>query len=401
MFEKLQPAPPDPILALAGMAQADTRPEKLDLGIGIYLDETGVSPVMAAVREAERRVLEQQVSKAYLPARGNAAFLERLGRRVFSEGLWSGHGDRIGALQSTGCVAALRLGAEILQRTGCSRIWISDPTWPIHAPIFSAAGLEAASYPYYSVGSAGVDWPEMLEALKGIAPGDAVLLHGCCHNPSGADLSVEQWGELSALLSAQQAIPFIDVAYAGLGSGWDADLAGMRSLIGQADEAIVAVSCSKSFGLYRERTGALYFVGVNGRDAEAALSNGLTAARTNYSMPPDHGAAAVAEILGDPQLEQEWSAELGRMRERISGLRQLLAVKAAEAGLDWSFVRDQQGMFSLLPLTPEQVVRLREDFGIYMPANGRVCIPALSVIGCEYLTRSCGMLEWIDTVGVS
>ena len=229
----------------------------------------------------------------------------------------------------------------------------------------------------------------MLEALAQTQPGDAVLLHGCCHNPSGADLSLAQWNELAALFKVRGIVPFIDIAYAGLGRGWDEDLAGVRSMVGAVDEAIVAVSCSKSFGLYRERTGALYFSGKSSEHVAAALSNGMAAARTNYSMPPDHGAATVAQILGDPALEQEWSEELARMRERIWALRRTLVESAVKAGLDWSYLLDQQGMFSLLPLDPAQVMRLREDFAIYMPPNGRICIPSLSNEGCDHLARSC------------
>ncbi|MBO9603763.1 MAG: aspartate/tyrosine/aromatic aminotransferase [Novosphingobium sp.] len=399
MFEKLEAAPPDPILALAGLARADTRPQKLDLGIGIYLDEDGNAPVMAAVRRAEQRVLDGEVSKAYLPASGNAAFLERLGRKVFGEGLWTGRRERFGGIQSTGCVAALRLGAEVLRRAGCRRIWVSDPTWPIHDPIFLAAGLEPVSYPYYSVGAAGVAWDEMVGAVSRMERGDAILLHAGCHNPSGADPTIDQWDELAKLLRDREVLPFFDVAYAGLGYGWDEDLAGVRALVEATGEALIAVSCSKSFALYRERTGALYFMSRQAQEVGKVLSNAMSAARTNYSMPPDHGAAAVAELLGDSELEAEWLAELGRMRTRIGTLRETLVQEAFEAGLDWRYLRDQRGMFSLLPLDGEQVVRLRDDFGIYMPTNGRICIPALARIGAGYLAKSCGILSWMKTAG--
>ena len=393
MFEKLETAPDDPILALGALARADARREKLELGIGVYIDDTGNSPVMGAVRRAEQRILKNQTSKAYLPAQGNAEFLDRLAKRIFSERIWTDRLGTIGAMQSTGCVAALRVGGDVLHRAGVRRIWITDPTWPIHGPIFKSARLEPVSYPYYSLGSGEVSWTEMMAGLEKVAKGDAVLLHGCCHNPSGADLSIEQWEEVAALLKRKGAIPLIDIAYAGLGMGWDEDLAGFRALVRQIDEAVVAVSCSKSFGLYRERTGALFFVARNSEEAAGALSNGLVAARTNYSMPPDHGAATVAEILGDPILEEDWIGELERMRQRIAGLRIVLADMAGEAGLDWDYLRNQLGMFSLLPLSSNQVEQLRSEFAIYMPGNGRICIPGLSESGCHHLIESCVRLS--------
>lgn len=388
MFGNLDTPPDDPILALAGLARADSRPEKLDLGIGVYIDETGNSPVMSAVRRAEQRVLDRQTSKAYLPARGNAVFLDLLGERIFSN-MWAGLGSRIGSLQSTGCVAALRLAGEVLRKAGAGRIWVSDPTWPIHAPIFGAAGMLPVAYPYYRVGDSGVDWSAMRATLENVRAGDAVLLHGCCHNPSGADLDVEHWREIGRLLSAKGAIAFIDLAYAGLGDGWDEDLVGVRAILQEVAEAVVAVSCSKSFGLYRERTGAIYFVAETAQAAAGAVANGMVAARTSYSMSPDHGAATVAEILGDPDIDREWAAELASMRERIARLRHVLAAEAARTGMDWSYLKEQRGMFSLLPLAPEQIGRLRDDYAIYMPANGRVCLPGLSEQGCRYLAESC------------
>lgn len=391
MFETLALPPDDPILSLGGLAQADPRPEKLDLGIGVYIDETGRSPVMAAVARAEQQVLDRQVSKAYLSPRGNAAFLSRLGNRLFSPELWSSRLGTIEAMQTVGCVAALRLGAELLARLGARRI--SGPTWPIHAPIFTAAGLEPVEYRYYKAGSAGLDWPAMLASLEAVEPGDAVLLHGCCHNPTGADPSLEQWKALAELLAQRRAIAFFDIAYAGLGRGWNEDLEGFRVVIEALDEAIVAVSGSKSFGLYRERVGALFFAGRNPEQVAAVLAQGLAVARTSYSMPPDHGAATVAEILGDPQLTAEWLSELESMRARIAGLRATLADEAQDAGLDWDYLRHQRGMFSLLPLQPADVVQLRLERAVYMPTNGRICIPGLTAEGARHLARSCADLR--------
>lgn len=344
---------------------------------------------MSAVRRAEQNVLDGQVSKAYLSPRGNTAFLGRLGGHVFSRALWQSRLDTISAMQTVGCVAALRLGAEVLKLAGVRRIWISKPTWPIHAPIFIAAGLAPIEYRYYEVGSAGIDWHGMLESFDALEPGDAVLLHGCCHNPTGADPDLDQWRELAALMKDKRALPFIDVAYAGLGRGWDEDLAGVRAMVELVGEVLVAVSCSKSFALYRERVGALFFAGRDSNSVAAALANGLTVARTSYSMPPDHGAATVAEILGNPKLAEDWLAELDRMRARLAALRHELADEARRVGLDWEYLREQQGMFSLLPLKPSQVARLRADRAVYMPLNGRICVAGLSSPGVEHLVRSC------------
>lgn len=391
MFDRLTRAPEDPILGLIELVRADKRPEKLDLGIGVYVDESGQSPVMSAVRRAELEVLTKQTSKAYLSARGNHRFLELLGELAFSSKLWSKRSDTIASLQTTGCVAALRLAGDILKLCGGRRIWVSGPTWPVHEPIFRAAGLETLPYPYYSVGSSEVNWTAMLAALEGTEAGDAVLLHGSCHNPTGMDLDAAQWSELATTLKAKNAIPLVDVAYAGFGDGWNEDLAGVRGIIDEIDEAIVAFSCSKSFGLYRERTGALFFAGRSPDDVAAALSNALVAARVNYSMPPDHGAAVVAEILSDPELKADWEAELARMRGRIIGLREKLAAEANRSGLDWNFLTKQRGMFSLLPLSPSEVAWLAAEKAIYMPGNGRICLPGLSNSSCEYLARSCAL----------
>lgn len=388
VFDQLEQLPDDPILGLNELILADPRSEKLNLGAGVYVNDDGITPVMGAVRHAERKVHEEQVSKAYLSPLGRADFVSRLGERIFSSALWNGRAGRIAGLQTAGCVAALRLGAEVLAASGVRGIWISDPTWPIHAPIFKAAGLQVRNYPYYKTGEAGVLWDEMTATLSGIGPSDALLLHGCCHNPSGADLSQDQWRLLSELLKKRGAVPFIDVAYAGLGETFDSDLAGLRLMTEMVEEAVVAVSCSKSFGLYRERTGALYFSGGGERNVSAALSNAVYMARTNYSMPPDHGAAIVAKILSDGDLEGIWRAELIGMCEKLNRRRAQLADLAEENGLNWSFIRQQKGMFSLLPITPAQNKKLREEYAVYMPDDGRINIAGLSERGCRHLVES-------------
>jgi aromatic-amino-acid transaminase len=388
MFENLAAAAEDPILSLMAKVSAERRPEKLDLGIGVYIDETGKSPVMSAVRAAEQVVWRSQTTKAYQPAKGNPDFLELLGERVFSPAMWRQLGGRVASMQTTGCVAALRLGGEVLRRSGVSRIWVPEPTWPIHTTIYASAGLTVESFPYCEAGSEQIDWERMQASLAQVQAGDAFLLHGSCHNPSGVDPSLEQWREIAKRLQDCGAIAFVDIAYAGLGDDWEQDLAGVRSLVAIVSEAIVAISCSKSFGLYRERTGALFFLGEGEATAQAALSNGLSIARTSYSMSPDHGAAVVAAILADPALEADWLAELANMRARIRAMRAELVRCAAVEGTDWTFLLNQKGMFSLLPLTPEQVGRLREQFAIYMPANGRICLPGLTEPGCQHLARS-------------
>ncbi|MFT4161921.1 amino acid aminotransferase [Shinella sp.] len=374
MFDALTRQPDDPLLALIGLFRADERAGKVDLGVGVYRDETGVTRVFRAVKEAERRLVETQQTKAYVGPEGDPVFLERLWALTTGE---AGRGRATAGLQTPGGSGALRLAGDLMARTGTRRIWLGLPTWPNHASIFTAAGLEVVTYPFFDIPSQAVLFDRMMEALSGAAPGDAVLLHASCHNPTGANLNTEQWRAVSALVAERGLLPVIDIAYQGYGRGLDEDAAGLRILLSAVPEALVAVSCSKSFGLYRERTGAIYAVCGSAETALTVRTNLAALARISYSMPPDHGAAVVSMILGDEALMADWKAELESMRLRITAIRERLAAGLSKRWQVLTAIREQEGMFSLLPLEEADVMKLRAEHAIYMPTSGRINIAGL------------------------
>ena len=374
MFDSLTRQPDDPLLALIGLYRADARAEKIDLGVGVYRDEEGATPIFRAVKAAERQLVETQPTKAYVGPEGNPVFLDHLWALTAGD---AGRGLAKAALQTPGGSGALRLAADLMARMGTRRIRLGLPSWPNHASIFKAAGLEVVGYPFFDVPSQAVLFDRMMEALEGAERGDAVLLHASCHNPTGAGLTAEQWALASAAIAKRGLLPLVDIAYQGYGKGLDADAAGLRHLIATVPEALVAVSCSKSFGLYRERTGAIYAVTQSADSATTVRSNLAALARTSYSMPPDHGAAVVATILGDEALKADWMAELESMRGRIVSIRDRLATGLARRWQVLTAVAGQEGMFSLLPLEEADVMRLRAEHGIYMPGSGRINIAGL------------------------
>jgi len=374
MFDALAPQPDDPLLALIGLYRADARPGKVDLGVGVYRDETGATPIFRAVKEAERRLVETQPTKAYVGPEGDPVFLERLWDLTAGE---ARRGRAVAGLQTPGGSGALRIGGDLLVRLGVKRIWLGMPTWPNHASIFQAAGLEIATYPFFDIPSQSVLFERMVEALSGAAPGDAVLLHASCHNPTGANLSAEQWRAVTDLIAARGLMPLVDIAYQGYGRGLDEDAAGLRMLLAAVPEMLVAVSCSKSFGLYRERTGAIYAACGNADAVPALRSNLAALARVNYSMPPDHGSAIVSTILGDAALKADWMAEIEAMRLRITAIRERLAAGLSRRWQVATAIREQEGMFSLLPLEAADVLKLRAEQAIYMPTSGRINIAGL------------------------
>jgi len=374
MFDALAPQPDDPLLALIGLYRADARPGKVDLGVGVYRDETGATPIFRAVKEAERRLVETQPTKAYVGPEGDPVFLERLWDLTAGE---AGRGRAVAGLQTPGGSGALRIGGDLLVRLGVKRIWLGMPTWPNHASIFQAAGLEIATYPFFDIPSQSVLFERMVEALSGAAPGDAVLLHASCHNPTGANLSAEQWRAVTDLIAARGLMPLVDIAYQGYGRGLDEDAAGLRMLLAAVPEMLVAVSCSKSFGLYRERTGAIYAACGNADAVPALRSNLAALARVNYSMPPDHGSAIVSTILGDAALKADWMTEIEAMRLRITAIRERLAAGLSRRWQVATAIREQEGMFSLLPLEAADVLKLRAEQAIYMPTSGRINIAGL------------------------
>jgi aromatic-amino-acid transaminase len=373
LFERLKEQKSDSLLNLISLCNADERSDKIDVGVGVYRDAGGGTPILRAVKQAERILWETQDTKSYLGSAGDTRFVELIKPIVFGD--QGAQDERIVGVQTPGGCGALRLGAElVVSANRQARIFVGQPTWPNHGPLIECAGVERVAHPYYDRDSRTLQFDEMMDALKGAEAGDLVLLHGCCHNPTGADLSPEQWRAIAELVSHSGLIPFVDLAYQGLGNGLGADAAGTRLVVEAADQAIVAQSCDKNFGLYRERTGSLFVKGTSRRNAETIMGNLLQLARTMWSMPPDHGAAIVRTVLDDDTLRAEWRGELDEMCGRIRALRARLS------GYDerLAYINDQNGMFSMLPLAERQVLALREEKGIYMAGNGRFNVVGLS-----------------------
>ncbi|WP_447763526.1 aromatic amino acid transaminase [Sphingopyxis panaciterrae] len=372
-FGRLQPQTPDALLALIGLHRADPRPSKIDLGVGVYRDETGATPVMQAIGEAEIILRRRQTTKAYLGAEGNQGFIAALAPVALGPALAAS--PLVRGVQTPGGTGALRLGAELLARAApAARVWIGTPTWPNHAPIFREAGLDVREHPYFDRVSGEVEFESMLAALEEAAPGDILLVHGCCHNPTGADLSPAQWEALAEFIAARGIIPFADLAYQGLGDGLEADAAGTRLLFEKCPEALLAYSCDKNFALYRERVGALWVQAENDAAAALAFDNMLVLARSLWSMPPDHGAETVRLVLDEAHLRTAWLDELDAMRDRINGLR--IALADAEPRL--AAIGLQRGLFAMLPIDQTIVERLRADHGIYLAGSGRINVAGLT-----------------------
>ena len=373
MFDYLRPLPPDAIIALMQQAKADDRPHKVDLGVGVYKDAAGTVPVMRAVKTAEEIILGEETTKSYVGTTGREAF-----RRLMLDMMLGSAFDepRTASSQAAGGSGALRLGAELIKRSAPdATVWVSTPTWANHIPLISSTGLRMDKYPYYNRETLGVDFDDMLDHLDRKAKrGDTVLLHGCCHNPTGADLSPSQWDRLVPFLIERGLLPFVDLAYFGLGHGMEADTYGTRLIFERCEEALIAASCSKNFGLYKERVGVLGVLCQTPETAEVAQSQLGAIQRTLISMPPDHGAQIVERILGSGDLKRLWIDELDEMRDRMRGLRQLLSEALdVQGGRHIArAVLDQTGMFSTLPVTAEQAEALRRDHAVYMTNSGRI-----------------------------
>jgi aspartate aminotransferase len=323
MLENLEVLPEDPLLGLITAFAQDQNPDKIDLGVGVYQDESGRTPVMEAVLAAEAKLLDVEGSKSYMPPVGDAAFNAGLQKLLLGENCNQTFGGRLTSVQTPGGCGALCIGAEVIQRSNPgTRVWVSDPTWTNHIPLLGSAGLNLETYPYYDYAGHRLDFDAMFDRLQEASRGDVLLLHGCCHNPSGADLNMAQWQAVTELVLDKGLIPFVDVAYQGLGAGLDEDAAGLRWMAERVPEMLLASSCSKNFGLYRERTGALMLIGENEAVVQAAQSQALAAARQSYSMAPSHGALAVGMILDDDTMRGAWLAELGQMRDRIARMRE-------------------------------------------------------------------------------
>lgn len=378
MFETLSPTPPDALIGLIKLAQADTRTDKIDLGVGIYQDSNGVTPVMKAVKAAERQWVEQEETKKYIGIHGNPQYNELFSQMLFGKNAPILSSGRLAVAQSAGGSGALRLGAELIKLARPSAtVWVSTPTWANHIPLISAAGLTIKPYAYYDKQTQKIDFEAMCAALENdTVAGDVVLLHGCCHNPTGADLTQIQWQKISDILLDKKLIPFVDLAYSGLGDGLDEDSYALRLMADKHEEVILAASCSKNFGLYRERTGLVGIIAKTPEQADIVHSQfGLTIRRM-ISMPPDHGAALVAKILSTPDLYTLWREELEEMRLRMMRLRGSLAdaLSVQGHGQMADAIKGQNGMFSLLPISPEQADTLRTKHSIYLPNSGRINI---------------------------
>ena len=373
LFDRLEDQKSDSLLHLIALCDADPREDKIDVGVGVYRDAAGGTPILRAVKAAERRLWETQETKAYLGSRGDVRFTELVKPIVF--GAAGAADERIVGVQTPGGCGALRLGADLVSKADPNaRIFVGQPTWPNHGPLIECAGVAMVPHPYYDRESRSIRFDEMIEALEGGEAGDLVLLHGCCHNPTGADLSAEQWQAVAEVVARRGLVPFVDLAYQGLGNGLEADAAGTRLVVEAAEQALVAQSCDKNFGVYRERTGNLFVKGRNARQAEIILGNLVQLSRTMWSMPPDHGAAIARIVLDDPELRADWRAELDEMCARIRSLRARLA--AFDPRL--AYINEQNGMFSMLPLSEAAVLELREERGIYMANSARFNVVGLS-----------------------
>ncbi len=390
MLDQLERLPADSILGLAAACRADPNPNKVDLSVGIYMDEQGLCPVFDAVRRAQQDLVAQELTKAYMPPAGDEAFNMGMQRLVLGEDSAALRDGRVGSVQAPGGCGALRICSEVIYvASPAARVWVSDPTWPVHFPLLGSVGLGFATYRYYDPASHGVDFAGMVADLEQAGPGDVVLLHGCCHNPCGADLSLEQWAVIADMAERQGFTPFIDIAYQGLGDGLDADAAGLRLLVARLPEVIIAASCSKNMGLYRERAGLALFVCRDEANAGALVSQALAAARRIYSMPPAHGALLAGRVLTDEALGRSWRAELATMCDRINGLRSDLRQKLeAASGRDFGFIEREKGMFSFLGLSTEQVLRLRSEFGVYMLDSSRINVAGVNARNIDYLAES-------------
>ncbi|MCC2607306.1 amino acid aminotransferase [Planctobacterium marinum] len=391
MFEVLPPLPADPILGLSAAYKEDQNPKKIDLGVGVYKDEQGNTPILKSVAKAQQILLDTETTKTYIAPQGVSGFLSGMKELLFGANHPAILEDRITAVQSPGGTGALRLLAELIARGNPeATVWVSDPTWANHIPIFETAGLKIEKYPYFDKESRGIRFDAMMETLLKVNKGDIVLLHGCCHNPTGQDLNQAQW---QAVLEAAQKtgfVPFIDVAYQGFGDGLDEDAYGIRLLSENLPEMILSASCSKNFGLYRERTGMACVVTASNEIRRNLQTQIQSVARANYSMPPSWGAALVDIILNDPELKALWQSEVSEMRNRMQDLRALLVKKLQEKGaaMDFGFVTQQKGMFSFLCISPEQVQQMRAESAVYFVDSSRVNIAGISLSNVDDLAEA-------------
>jgi len=388
MFESLQLAPADAILGLIAEYRDDPRPEKIDLGVGVYRNAAGATPVLDVVKQAEQRLLDTQTSKSYIGTAGDPAFNAAMQTLSFGTSVAA---DRLVTIQTPGGSASLRVAAGLLLRARADAVvWVSDPTWNNHTPLLGGAGLKLKTYPYYDAAARALRCDAMLETLRTADKGDIVLLHACCHNPSGLDPDVEQWRAIGEVIAERELVPFIDMAYQGFATDLDADAFIVRHLAASVPELLLSTSCSKNFGLYRDRVGTLSVLAAEPTTRAIVDSQANSFVRTLYSVPPDHGAAVVSIILNDAALRTAWVTELDAMRERLRGMSVLLhdALKATVPERDFGHLLQAKGMFCFLGITPQQVARLKQEFGVYMVGSSRINVAGITASNVDYLASS-------------
>lgn len=390
MFSRLQALPTDPILGLMAAFNQDPNPDKIDLGVGVYKDEAGNTPVLKCVKKAEQFRLANEQSKSYVGMAGDVGYNDHIRSLMFGEHEVLAQ-NRVRTTQAPGGTGALRVAAEFVGRCSADAvIWVSAPTWANHMAIFKGAGVTVKEYAYYDYDNRGLQFDLMLADLAKAKAGDVVLLHACCHNPSGMDLNQDQWHQIADLLKEKGLTPMIDIAYQGFGSGLDEDAAGVRIMADKLDEMVICSSCSKNFGLYRERIGAVSVMGKTAAAADIANSVVQNVARAIYSMPPAHGAAIVDTILSSSELRTMWEQELAQMRSRINDYRKLMVQSLTTAGVaqDFGFIERQHGMFSFFGLSPDYIERLKNDYAIYMVGSSRMNVAGLNKSNIDYFARS-------------
>ncbi|MFM2301337.1 MAG: hypothetical protein RLZZ84_1073 [Pseudomonadota bacterium] len=377
MLNNLEQQPADALLALIKLHNEDPRADKIDLGVGVYRTGDGATPVFAAIKAAEQKLLETQNSKAYLGPEGDMGFVHALMPYVFGK-VDPTKGGRIDGMQTPGGTGGVRLAVALAKKAGVKRIWMGVPSWPNHAQIFADVGVDLKTFAHATKDGV-VDMDALRAAIAAADAGDAILLHGCCHNPTGIDYSNANWDEIAGLVSAKGVLPILDLAYQGLGKGMEEDAYGVRRVLDAVPEALIAYSCDKNFGMYRDRVGAVYAMVADPAQLGAVLSNGHALARAAWSMPPDHGAAAVRLILEDAGMTKLWLDELDAMRTRMNQVRAKLAAAGKAGAVDFATLGGQNGLFSVLPLSGEQILKLRSDHGIYMAGSGRINVAGLTM----------------------
>ena len=389
LFSDVQQAPPDAILGLTEQFKADTNPQKVNLGVGVYQDASGKLPLLRCVEAAEKKLAEAAAAKGYLPIDGLATYDADVKDLVFGEG--SGVHDRVVTVQALGGTGALKVGADFLRQVNPeAKVLISNPSWENHQALFTRAGFTVEKYAYYDAAAKAVDFEGMLADLRAAAPGTVAVLHACCHNPTGYDLTADQWDQVIETVLAGDLVAFLDMAYQGFSEGLEEDGATVRKFAERVPSFFVSTSFSKSLSLYGERVGALSIVCADAEEAKRVLSQVKIVIRTNYSNPPTHGAQLAATVLSDADLRAQWVDELGEMRDRIKAMRGALVegLKAAGVEGDYSYITDQVGMFSFSGLTKDQMVRLRNEFGVYGTDTGRICVAALNDDNVGYVSES-------------